>query len=98
MRESNNKSERLVEPPTVLWEEAVAKYTEGNLPSGYHVEHYRFGDDDRFGMTTTINTRGACVSRVVYKDMENGYRYASYRNTASLLVRKSLKNFLKRGC
>ncbi len=97
IKSEETKPARPAEPPPILWEEEVAKRTEGKLPPGYHIEHHRWGRDDKTGTVVSIDTRGSYAVGVVYKDTVDSWGFESYRASASLLVRKAWKNFLKQG-
>lgn len=96
------KPERPAKPPpisSVLWEEEVARRTEGKLPPGYRVEHHRFGTDERTGLVVAIATNGSSVADRTYRDYKDSSSlfFGAYRETANSLVKKAWKNFLKNG-
>lgn len=83
----------------ILWEEEITKCTEGKLPPGYHIEHCRFGDDDKTGLVAALNTRNERSAEMNYGDFQgaSGWGFSAYREVANHLVKKSWKNFLKKG-
>ena len=96
---AETKPERPKMPPPTLWEEEVAQRTEGLLPPGYHIEHCRFGADDRTGVVAALDTRNKRAAEILHKDYAKtaSRGFAIYREAANSLVKKAWKNFLKKG-